>query len=101
MRETELMEADRAAMTDALEQRGRRAGGSVVFPVRLDPTEVEALERRGRRLGVKPSVLARNLIRMGLGSPTSVALEDVVARLDRAMNDLRALSASRLRMAEE
>jgi hypothetical protein len=100
-REIELMEAERAATVAALERRGRRGGGTVVLSVRLDATEVDELERRAERVGIRPSVLARNLIRKGLGSPTSIALEDVVARLDRAMDDLRALSAARLRVAGE
>ena len=96
-REIEQMTANRAAITDALEQRGRRTGGSIVYSLRLDAGEVTALEQRAREMGIKPSVLARNLIRMGLASPTSVALEGIVDRLDRAMGDLRALAASRLR----
>ena len=97
-REIAQMEASRAAIDDALEQRGRRSGGSIVYSLRLDPGEVAALEGRAGELGIKPSVLARNLIRMGLASPTSVALEGIVDRLDRAMADLRALAASRLRV---
>jgi hypothetical protein len=41
MREIEVMEADHVAIVEALEQRGRRPGGSVVLSVRLEPSEVK------------------------------------------------------------
>jgi hypothetical protein len=43
-----------------------------VYSFRLDPGEVLALERRAADLGLKPSVLARNLVRQGLRSAASV-----------------------------
>ena len=54
-------------LSDRLSARARRrAGSSVVYSLRLDPDELAALERRAAVLGLKPSVLARNLVRMGL-----------------------------------
>ena len=67
--ERELAEFDAidAAVEQGLAQRPRRQkGSSVVYSFRLDPGEVMALERRAAALGLKPSVLARNLVREGL-----------------------------------
>ena len=65
--------------------------GSVVFALRLDPRELDALERRAWAVGNKPSVVARNLIRIGLSRPTDLTLtslageaEDLAARLREA-----------------
>jgi hypothetical protein len=56
-----------AVIADGLAERPRRQkGSSVVYSFRLDPGEVRALERRAADLGLKPSVLARNLVREGL-----------------------------------
>ena len=81
--ERELAEFDAIdfAVDAALAQRPRRqAGSSVVYSFRLDPGEVMALERRAANLGLKPSVLARNLVRQGLAS----------ARLDDSPDQTRA-----------
>jgi hypothetical protein len=39
---------------------------SVVFSVRLSHEEMAALDRKAVAMGLKPSVLARNLVRIGL-----------------------------------
>jgi hypothetical protein len=65
--------ADRAAaqqVRSELAARLRRRGGaSLVYSVRLDPSEIAALTRRAAEMGIKPTVLARNLIRVGLSRP--------------------------------
>lgn len=77
--------------SDDLRRRRRRGRGSVVFALRLDPRELEALERRAYAVGNKPSVVARNLIRVGLSRPADLTLtslageaEDLAARLREA-----------------
>jgi hypothetical protein len=66
-REIAAMEAADAAVEEALSARPRRQkGSSLVYSLRLDPGEVSALQRRAAQLGIKPSVLARNLVREGL-----------------------------------
>ncbi len=66
-REMADFDAIDAVVTDGLAERPRRQkGSSVVYSFRLDPGEIRALERRAADLGVKPSVLARNLVREGL-----------------------------------
>jgi hypothetical protein len=70
--ERELAEFDAidARVEQGLSQRPRRRiGNSVVYSFRLDPGELMALERRAALLGLKPSVLARNLVREGLRGP--------------------------------
>jgi hypothetical protein len=59
--------------------------------VRLGNGELEALERRAAALGLKPSVLARNLIRIGLERDYDDALAGAVERVDAAMAELRTL----------
>lgn len=50
-----------------LAERARRRGGvSLVYSLRLDRHEIAVLHRRAARMGIKPSALARNLIREGL-----------------------------------
>jgi hypothetical protein len=70
MDELERFDAEDAAVVAGLAQRStRRAPGrSTCYSVRLDQGEVAALERRAAAVGLKPSVLARNLIRLGLGA---------------------------------
>jgi hypothetical protein len=63
----------------------------VVYSIRLDPFEVEALERRSAATGVRPTVLARNLIRIGLSPSQSDALSRVLGRIEQAVAELRAL----------
>jgi hypothetical protein len=66
-RELAELEAVNGAVADGLQLRSRGAGGpSVVYSIRLDRGELMALERRAYVAGVKPTVLARNLIRIGL-----------------------------------
>jgi hypothetical protein len=52
-----------------------------------------ALDRKAVAMGLKPSVLARNLVRIGLhaGNNQDVAL--ALSRLDAAVEELRALVA--------
>jgi hypothetical protein len=93
-REIEQMQAAEAAVADGLSGRGRRAAGpSVVFSLRLDTGEMAALERRAAVLGVKPSVLARNLVRNGLSHRTEDDLSKALTHLRVAVDEVRALLA--------
>lgn len=66
-RELAEFESVDAAVADDLSARSTRAlSASVVYSLRLDPGEMAALRRRAASYGLKPSVLARNLIREGL-----------------------------------
>jgi len=76
------------------QRRGRGgSGGSVVYSIRLDPDEVKALERRAAVTGLRPTVLARNLIRSGLSAGGSDALSDALRRVEVAVAELRALAS--------
>jgi hypothetical protein len=67
-RELAEKEATDSAVAEDLARRSHReaVGASVAYSLRLDPGEIAALKRRAASMGVKPSVLARNLIRDGL-----------------------------------
>jgi hypothetical protein len=90
-RELARLEAADEAMRLAPRSRRRLRGSSVVFSVRLDPDEVRALETRAALVGIKPSVLARNLIRLGLATRQADSLSRAVGQLEDALQDLRAL----------
>ena len=62
-----------------------------MYSLRLDTREFEALEDRARRLGLKPSVLARNLIRSGLASREGESVARALDRLEHAVGELRAV----------
>lgn len=68
MRELAEMQATDSAVAEGLSRRSQReaVGASVAYSLRLDPGEMAALKRRAAAMGIKPSVLARNLIREGL-----------------------------------
>ncbi|HEV7192873.1 MAG TPA: hypothetical protein VGN35_06645 [Jatrophihabitantaceae bacterium] len=91
----DMDEAERAdeAIGAGLARRSSRATNtpSVVFSVRLDVGELRALETRAAATGVKPSVLARNLIRSGLAARTSADVTDVLDRLTTVTDELRAM----------
>ena len=89
----ELAELETAQRRQELRPRARRrvTGASAVFSVRLDPAELDALETRAAAAGLKPSVLARNLIRTGLAARNGAALARAVDRLDSAVEELRGL----------
>ena len=83
---------------DAIKKRqplttpGRRTPGpSTVFSIRLDDGEVDALERRAALLGIGPTVLARNYIRIGITGAGPAELSGVVDRLADAVHELRTL----------
>jgi hypothetical protein len=86
-KQIEDLEAADAAVAENL---AKGAGGaSVVLSVRLDPGERRALERRALEYGLKPSVLARNLIRVGLAGPGETALARALNRVEDAVAELR------------
>jgi hypothetical protein len=107
MREYEALEvADQQAADRARERREARTkrtgpNRSVVYTVRLEPEQVEALERRAAMAGVRPTVLARNLIRIGLAAaargsmggsrPSVVSVPDALGEVEGAVAALRAL----------
>jgi hypothetical protein len=78
---------------EELVPRGRKrvAGPTTVYSVRLDHDELRALQLRAARVGIRPSALARNLIRTGLSVPFDAPLSSAVDRVDAAMDELRAL----------
>jgi hypothetical protein len=78
---------------EELVPRGRKRvpGPTTVYSIRLDHDEVRALQLRAARAGIKPSALARNLIRTGLSLPYDRELSTVVDRVDAAMEQLRDL----------
>ncbi len=64
---------------------------TVVYTIRLDREEFRALKRRGGFLNLKPSVLARNLIRAGLTTRPDPMSSDAVEELETAVEQLRAV----------
>jgi len=89
----ELRSAD-AAIAAGLARRTRRdtRRASVVFSLRLDPVELRAIETRAAAVDIKPSVLARNLIRAGLlASAPDLRATKALARVSAAIADLREL----------
>ncbi len=86
MREIAQFEADEAAVRL---RPGYGAGPSVVYSVRLDPAELAALRAQADAAGLRPTVLARNLIRCGLSAPGGASLADAVGRLEDAVARLR------------
>ncbi|WP_375499460.1 hypothetical protein [uncultured Jatrophihabitans sp.] len=56
---------------------------------RLDPSEVNELAERAALAGMKPTALARNLIRIGLAGNRGAELADAVDRLDAVVQELR------------
>lgn len=92
--EMEQRDTEVAGLVDrARHQHGSRS--SVVFTLRLDPDELAALELRAKGVGLRPSVLARNLIRVGLRGRGEAASRDrwveAIDRLEAAAADVRAL----------
>ena len=93
-RDLEELESSAAAAANLPPSRRRGESGiSAVFTVRLDRDELSALERRAKVVGLKPSVLARNLIRAGLAHPGDQGVSAALDRLEAAMDELRALVA--------
>ena len=82
---------DAAAEAGRLAPRStRRASGpSVVFSIRLDQREVAAIEARAAVTGIKPSVLARNLIRTGLAAWNGDRIAAAVDQLEAVVSELR------------
>lgn len=94
-RELAEMDAADEAATVALQGRAARARGiSMVYSIRLDRAEVETLERRAAAHGLKPTVLARNLIRVGLAPRGAADMAIAVDRVAAALAELRALLGS-------
>lgn len=83
------------ARDEAVRLRPRRkrrvTGPSVVYSIRLDPAEVAALEAQAAALEMKPTALARNLIRGGLAGCSGDVVARAVDRLEGALDELRAV----------
>jgi hypothetical protein len=90
-RELAEMEAANTAVAEGLAHRGRRnlRKRSVVYSIRLDPGEVEALETRAAALEMKPTALARNLVRCGLRNEFDPDTADLLERLDVIMLEVQ------------
>ena len=83
------IEAADAAVRAGLSARARRNESSVVYSIRLDPGEVRALEARAAARGIKPSILARNLVRCGLQEDPDLRLAAALDRFESALGELR------------
>ena len=89
------LEAVDAAIAAGLQMRSSSTrAASVVYSIRMDRYELRALERRALIAGIKPSVLARNLIRVGLTRSGSPEVVDAVERVGQALDELRGLVGS-------
>jgi hypothetical protein len=89
-RELAELEAVDDAVAGGLRMRYRRGtGASMPYSIRLDRGEVEALERRAVSRGLKPTVLARNLIRIGLNPNGAADLAEAAQRVADAVDQLR------------
>lgn len=71
--------------------RRKLIGPSVVFSVRLDPADVRELEARAEAAGIRPTALARNLIRCGLTNRFSADVPSAVDRVQGALDELRSI----------
>jgi hypothetical protein len=88
----EVRAADEQVAAGLAQRTARRqTGASVVYSIRLDAGEVAALERRAAAVGIKPTVLARNLLRMGLSRRADTDLDAAIGRAEAAVRELRAL----------
>jgi len=83
------LEAADAAVRAGLSARARRNESSVVYSIRLDPGEVRALEARAAARGIKPTILARNLVRCGLEEDPDLRLAAALDRFESALDELR------------
>lgn len=94
-REIEEAKASEAAIAAGLAagSRRKRNGTSIVYSLRLTPAEVTALERRAAAMGIRPAVLARNLVRNGLRRrPDEEDLARAIDKVDDAVRVLRELA---------
>ena len=87
--ETAELEAAEAALRAGLSARARRREASAVYSLRLDPGEVRALEVRAAVYRIKPSVLARNLVRCGLAERPDLRLAEALDGFEAALAELR------------
>lgn len=89
----ELARMDAVDEDTRLEPRRERyrSAPSPVFSLRLDRDELAALETRAAEIGIKPSVLARNLIRVGLSAHEGEEVARVVDQLAGVVSELRCL----------
>jgi hypothetical protein len=90
-RELDALERRREAIQLAPRSKRRVTGASVVFSVRLDPAELRALEAKAHMMGIRPTVLARNLLRVGLSSQQDDSVIRAVDRLEAAVYELRSV----------
>jgi hypothetical protein len=91
-RERAELEAIDDAVRGGLQLRSARTRScSIPYSVRLDRGEVDALERRAAAYNLKPTVLARNLIRMGLAPGGAAEVAQTIDRVHAALEELRSL----------
>ncbi|MCW2495377.1 hypothetical protein [Jatrophihabitans sp.] len=84
--------ADRERRQQLPPRRERRLRGpTIVFSIRLDQHELAALDEQAIERGIKPSTLARNLIRAGLQARHNPVLRDAVERLRQSLDEVEAL----------
>lgn len=90
-RDLERLESRDQAQVAIPPARRGQAGPSLVYSIRLDRDEMRALEVQAVTAGLKPSVLARNLLRTGLSAPHGNSVLRAVDRVEEALAELRAL----------
>lgn len=89
--ERELAALEASDRAGRLPPGQRRSANSIssVFTLRLDHDERVALEARAAALDVKPSALARSLIRRGL-MRSEITIDEALDRIEAAVAELRA-----------
>lgn len=86
----ELRTADEQVAAGLARRTERRQdAASIVYSIRLDRAEVAALERRAAVIGIKPTVLARNLVRTGLNRRRDAEVAAAIDGLEAAVKELR------------
>jgi hypothetical protein len=93
MNARDMAEWDKRSAGVTVPPRRRRSatGPSVSYSIRLEVEELAALEQLAETLGIKPTVLARNLIRSGLAAGRGDAVARAVDGIEQALAELRAL----------
>jgi len=69
----------------------RHRSDSISYSIRLYPEEVDMIEDRAESLGIRPTALARNLIRSGLAADGADDVADAIDRLGQVVDELRSL----------
>lgn len=90
-RERAEVQAREAALALKPRRVRKGTGTTVVLSIRLDIDEMRSLEGRAALLDMKPTVLARNLIRTGLRQRGDAGLITAVEQLTALVDEIRGL----------